>query len=64
MILVAAGTVGFLATNRWIPNEAEEILNDYEILMELDKYREVGDPENLRKLQEFREFNEAEDDSP
>ena len=64
MILGAAGTIGFLATNRWIPNEAEEILNDYEILMDLDKYREVGDLGNLRKLQEFREFNEADDDSP
>jgi hypothetical protein len=60
--LGTAGTGGFLAANRWIPNEAEEILNDYEILMEFDKYREVGDLENLRKLQEFREFSETDDE--
>jgi anti-sigma factor RsiW len=63
-ILGAAGTTGFLTTQRWIPNEAEELLNDYEILTEFDKYREVGDLENLRKLQEFREFSEIEDESP
>ena len=62
VILGTAGTGGFLAANRWIPNEAEEILNDYEILMEFDKYREVGDLENLRKLQEFREFSETDDE--
>jgi hypothetical protein len=64
VILGAAGTTGFLTTQRWIPNEAEELLNDYEILTEFDKYREVGDLENLRKLQEFREFSETEDESP
>lgn len=64
VLLGLAGTVGFLATQRWIPNEAEELLNDYEILTEFDKYREVGDLENLRKLQEFREFSENDDESP
>jgi anti-sigma factor RsiW len=64
VILGAAGTTGFLATQRWIPNEAEEILNDFEILMEFDKYREVGDLEQLRKLQEIREFSETDDDTP
>ncbi|HBH54538.1 MAG TPA: hypothetical protein DDY91_21865 [Planctomycetaceae bacterium] len=63
LILGGAGVSGYLATNRWIPNEAEELLNDFEILTDLDKYREAGDIETLQKLQEIREFSEADDES-
>ncbi|MCY2963397.1 MAG: hypothetical protein NT069_07050 [Planctomycetota bacterium] len=61
LVLLGAGTAGFLATNRWVPNEADEILNDYEVISELDKYLEAGDIDYLTKLQEHREFTEHDE---
>ena len=62
--LAAAGVIGFLATTQWVPNEADAILNDFEIISELDKYLEARDLEYLTKLQEHREFTEHDEPTP
>ena len=40
-ILTACGSLGFMATNRWVPNEAEQLIDDYDVINNLDKYSEV-----------------------
>lgn len=64
LVLAAAGVAGFLATSRWIPNEADELLNDFEIISELDKYQTAGSEEFLKLLQQHHEFTEHEEPAP
>lgn len=46
-ILAACGSVAYLGTNRWVPNEADQLIDDYDIVNNLDRYREVvGSAEN------------------
>ncbi|RPI81003.1 MAG: hypothetical protein EHM42_11310 [Planctomycetaceae bacterium] len=59
--VVAAGVAGYTATSRWVPNEADELVDDYEIISELDKYQTAGSEEFLKLLQQHREFTEHEE---
>src|SRR5437660_4064674 len=45
--LALCAYLGFLATNHWVPNEAEQLLDDYDIIGNLDKYSEIGSKEFL-----------------
>jgi len=55
-VLVACGYLGFMATNHWVPNESEELLDDYDVINNLHKYSEIGDVEFLKILQSKRTF--------
>ena len=57
-ILAACGYAGFAATMHWIPNDAEALLEDYDIISNFDMYRDSltpPNPENPRKPTEFLE---------
>ena len=57
-ILVACGYVGFAATRNWIPNDAEALFEDYDVINNFDKYRDSltpPDPANPRRPTEFLE---------
>jgi anti-sigma factor RsiW len=58
--VAALGLAGFLTTNRWIPNESEQILEELEILENLDKYTDVGNVEFLKLLKFHRVFDADE----
>jgi anti-sigma factor RsiW len=60
-ILAACGYASFVATNRWVPNEAEQLLQAYPIAEHLDKYSQVGSIEFLRELQAKHTFAEHDD---
>ena len=49
-ILAVCGYVGFEATHRWVPNESDQLLDDYEIISNFDKLQEVGNIEFLQVL--------------
>jgi anti-sigma factor RsiW len=49
--LAAFAIVGFLATNAWVPDESELLVEDLPVIENLDVYREVGDVRFLRELQ-------------
>jgi anti-sigma factor RsiW len=53
-ILAVCGYVGFSATHHWVPNESEQLLDDYEIISQLDKLQEVGGIEFLKVLKDKR----------
>jgi hypothetical protein len=59
------GYVGFMAANHWVPNESEQLLDDYSIVDNFDKYLEVGDISFLKELQSKRTFSDqaSHDDS-
>lgn len=59
--LCLVGYLGFLATNHWIPNESEQLLDDYSVVDSLDKYTEVGSLEFLQVLKSKHTFSEHED---
>jgi hypothetical protein len=65
-ILAGFGYVGFMATNHWFPNESEQLLDDYDIISNLDKYSEIGDVEFLKVLQSKHTFADhaSRDDQP
>jgi anti-sigma factor RsiW len=49
--LAAFAVVGFLATNAWIPNESEMLVDELPVIENLDVYREIGDVRFLEELQ-------------
>jgi anti-sigma factor RsiW len=49
-ILAVCGYVGYSATHQWVPNESDQLLDDYEIISNLDKLQEVGNIEFLQVL--------------
>jgi hypothetical protein len=55
-VLAGCGYLGFMATNHWFPNESEQLLDDYDVISNLDKYSEIGDAEFLKVLQSKRTF--------
>ncbi len=57
-VLGLCGYASFLAANHWIPNESEQLLDDYDVISNFDKYSEVGDIEFLKELQSKRTFSE------
>ena len=67
-VLSLCGYFGFLATNHWVPNESEQLLKDYDIINNLDKYSEVvnsqpeGNPlDFLEALKSKHTFSEHDD---
>ncbi|MBI3862535.1 MAG: hypothetical protein HY290_11635 [Planctomycetia bacterium] len=58
-ILILCGYVGFAATNRWVPNDSEALLEDYDVINNLDKYSDSltpADPANPQRPTEFLEL--------
>lgn len=44
--LAVCGYLGFMVTNHWVPNEADQLIDDYDVVNNLDKYTSVvGSPE-------------------
>jgi hypothetical protein len=62
-LLVACGYFGFRTTNHFIPNDAEQFLDEYPIIENFDKYSEVGSIEFLRVLKDRRTFADHDDHS-
>ena len=67
-VLSLCGYFAFVATNHWVPNESEQLLNDYDIINNLDKYSEVvntqpeGSPlEFLQVLKTRHTFSEHDE---
>jgi len=55
--LAAAALLGFLTTSRWIPTEAELLQQDFNVIYNLDVYREVEEIDFLRQLNESGLFD-------
>jgi MoxR-like ATPase len=49
-LVAVCGLAGFEASRRFVPDETELLLEDYDVIMRLDEYTEVGDIEFLRIL--------------
>ncbi len=62
-LLAVCGYVGFSATRHWVPNESDQLLDDYEIISNLDKLQEVGSIEFLQVLKDKRTFAEHDEHS-
>lgn len=65
-ILAACGYLGFAATNRWVPNSSDQLIEDYEIINNFNKYREAMSPQDsptafLEVLNAKRTFAERDD---
>lgn len=52
--------LGFMATNRWVPNEADQLLDEYDVISNLDRYSEVGSIEFLQTLKTNRTLDPHE----
>lgn len=50
LLLAAASTVGYLATQQWAPNPANLEAREFDIIRNLDMYKEVGDAAFLEQL--------------
>jgi anti-sigma factor RsiW len=48
--MTAASALGYLITRAWVPNEADVLVRDFEVIQRLDEYREVDNVEFLRTL--------------
>lgn len=48
--LACAAWLGFQATHRLVPNEADQLLEDLPVISEFDQYTEVGSIDFLREL--------------
>ena len=62
--LGVAVVLGFLVTNRWIPEETELLVRDLPVIEKLNTDRDVGDTEFLEQLQQknvLQELGESED---
>lgn len=59
--LCLVGYLAFMATNHWVPNESEQLLDDYSVIDNLDKYGEVGSVEFLQVLKSKHTFSEHDD---
>lgn len=58
--LAAAAALGFLATNRWVPNRSQQLVEELPVIEELDTYADVQDVEFLRLLQRSGLFDERQ----
>lgn len=58
--LVAAALVGYLSTNRWIPDRSEALIRDLPVIENVDKYAEVEDIAFLRALERSEMFNDSD----
>jgi hypothetical protein len=55
-VLSVCAYVGFMATNHWVPNESEQLLQDYDIINNLDQYSEVVNRQTGGSPVEFLEI--------
>lgn len=58
--LVAAALVGYLSTNRWIPDRSETLIRDLPVIENVDKYAEVEDIAFLHALEKSEMFNDSD----
>ena len=49
--LAGAGTLGYVAANRWVPRENDPVVRDLELLQNLGELREAGGVDFLRELE-------------
>ncbi len=56
--LGAAAIGGYLLTTQTIPDPAREIVKDYELLKDLDRYEEIGSTDFLKQLSNDPTWNE------
>ncbi|MFN0053381.1 MAG: anti-sigma factor family protein [Planctomycetales bacterium] len=63
IVLVASGFLGYRATTHWLPNESEQLLDEFDVIANLQDYSEVGDIEFLRILKAKRTLAEHNDAS-
>lgn len=50
LALAGASAIGYMAAQAWVPNEADVLARDFEIIRQLDVYKEVGDEQFLDLL--------------
>lgn len=50
LVMLLASSAGYLVAQAWIPNDADILVRDFEVIQRLDMYQEVGDPEFLKQL--------------
>ena len=60
-LLAVAGFAGYQGTNRWFPNEADMLLDDFELIDNFDKYSEVGSLEFLKTMRDNQTFADFSD---
>lgn len=63
MGLALAALVGFLATNRWLPDPSEQLVRELPVIENLDLYREVEDLDFLKQLEQSGLFDEDQGQS-
>ncbi|MSR60273.1 MAG: hypothetical protein EXS05_21975 [Planctomycetaceae bacterium] len=51
-LVAAFGFVGYQGLHSWVPNEASQLFEEYDVIANLDDYQEIGDIEFLRTLKE------------
>ena len=56
LAMLAASSLGFLITNAWVPNDENVLVEDFEVIQNLDLYREVGSYEFLEALRKEPEL--------
>lgn len=56
MALGLCAFVGFEATRNWVPNEHDELLDDFDVINNYDAYSIIGDSRFLKLLAEKRTF--------
>jgi anti-sigma factor RsiW len=56
IMFVAATSIGYLATQAWVPNEADMLARDFEVIRQLDEYQEVGAAGFLQELNKHPEL--------
>lgn len=50
LAMIAASALGFQITNAWVPNDDEILVEDFDVIQDLDVYKEVGTYEFLEDL--------------
>lgn len=53
-VLAVCGVIGFHGMKTGVPNDADLLLNDFDVIEHLDEYQEIGDIEFLKTLQAKR----------
>jgi len=66
VMLFAASSIGYLITQAWVPNEADMLARDFDVIRQLDVYQDVGNVEfldslnrNQQLLQQIQEQSDA-----
>ena len=51
-VMTAASALGYRITQAWVPNDANVLVRDFEVIQRLDQYQEVGNVKFLKSLDE------------